>query len=206
VVQELDRCRVHGVDGELLADGFVRASEQDVVFVAAQNFTGRLLDPGDEAVLVVLDPDRGEATYDAVVTHVELGLVQLEDLVLRERVQQRAAVRVTTDIRVTVSHLDTGGDAEPLPEPVQATVVDVSAHGVRVMARHGFEVGTRLRLRLGVGREHVDVVALVLRAHEVPGGVAHGCRLVDVPERVSDLLFRFVMEEQRRALAARRGG
>ncbi|KGM13410.1 flagellar brake protein [Cellulomonas bogoriensis] len=198
---DLDPCRVHADSGELLAEGFVREHEDDRLVVEAENFSGRWLEPGDPAVVQVMSALRGQCTYDATVAWAAAGRVELHGLRLQASVQQRAAVRVPTAIAVPVTHVVRDGVPESLEEPIQVVVVDISAHGVRLMSADPIEPETRLRLRLPVATPPLDLMVRVLRHTEAPRGWAHGCRFDRISERDEDVLFRFVLSEQRRRRA-----
>lgn len=205
VAHELDPCRVYGSGGELVAEGFVREHVGAEIEVEAKNFTDRWLRPGEPVILQVLSAVQGECVYDAVTSSAETGRIGLTDLVLRERVQKRSAARVATEIPVRITQHHVAGRPAPLDEPVDAVVIDVSAHGLRLRTRATFDPGERLVVPFPATREPVELVADVLRAEELRAGHAYGCRIVGASERVTDELFRFVLDEQRRQLAERRG-
>lgn len=200
---ELDPCRVHAVSGELLAQGFVREHAHGSLLVEAEHFTGGWLEPGDAAVVEVLSAHRGACTYDAVVTFSAAHRIELTDLRLREVVQQRTAVRVPTSLTYRVTHQLDGSTPVELEEPFDVVVLDVSAHGLRLRCEAELENGVRLALRFEATRVPLDLVVEILRGEEMRGQFAYGCRIVGASERVSDELFRFVLDEQRRQLAQR---
>lgn len=204
MAHELDVCRVHGTGGELLADGFVREQDGDTLVVAAEHFSGRWLEQGDPVVAHVLSEVSGQCTYDAVVVYAEAGRVALTDLRLRERVQQRQAVRVPTELphRITAVLGDEG--REELEPPLDVLVIDVSAHGLRFRCAAEIEPGARLVMPFTATRAPVELVLEVVRQQTLRADEAYGCRIVGASERVTDELFRFVLDEQRRQLAERR--
>ncbi|WP_182113897.1 MULTISPECIES: PilZ domain-containing protein [unclassified Actinotalea] len=201
---ELDPCRIRTTEGELLVQGFVREHWGTGAEVEVDHEAGGWIQDGDAVLLEVLSSVRGACTFDAVVVASGERRVELCDLVLRETVQMRSAVRVPTSIPVTLHPVGpparTGEDAEP---DVQGVLIDVSATGVRVRLAEPLDQGTRFTFRLDATRVPLDLQLEVLRGHEIGGATAVGCRLVDVSERETDELFRFVLEEQRRLLAQR---
>ncbi len=203
MVFELDPCRVHAPTGELLARGFVREHGAHSLLVEAEHFSGGWLAEGDDAVVEVLSDHRGTCTYDAVVAFSAAGRIELRDLRLREVVQQRTAVRVPVAVPIHVTQRLEGTELVPLDEPLDIHVLDVSAHGMRIRCARQIEAGTRLAVRFTQSRAPLDLVVEVLRAQELRGEFAHGCRIVGASERVTDELFRFVLDEQRRQLAQR---
>lgn len=203
---DLDPCRVYAASGELLAEGFVREHHDATILVEAENFSGVWLEQGDAAVIEVLSAHRGACTYDALVSFSAARRIELEQLQLREVVQQRSAVRVPTSIPLRVTHRVVGGVQEVLDEPLKIVVIDVSAHGLRFRCAEEVPVGTRLPLTLDTTRQPIGLVAEVLRVVPLGTEHAHGCSLVGLGEREEDELFRFVLDEQRRQLADRRDG
>lgn len=205
---ELDPCRVRALSGELLAQGFVREHEGDAVAVDVEHEAGGWLAEGDHVVVEILSAHRGTLTHDAVVQAVVARRVVLEGLALRTAVQLREAVRVPTSIPVvlgvTAPAVGTTEAAEPVT--VDAVVLDVSAHGMRVRCHAEVAAGSRLAMRFGATRTPLDLVLEVVRVQELAGDAVLGCRLVDASERTTDELFRFVLEEQRRQLAVRAAG
>lgn len=204
MAHELDRCRVFGVDEELLADGFVREQEADGLLVEAENFSGRWLSAGDPVLVQVLSAVRGECLYDATVTWSEARRIGVGGLALRERVQKRAAVRVPVELPHRITERVVGATPEPLEEPLDVVVLDVSAFGLRFRTRAEIEIGTRLALTFTGARRPLDLVLEVVRVQELRADQAYGCRLVAPSERTTDELFTFVLDEQRRLLAERR--
>lgn len=205
MAHELDRCRVFGVgEEELLADGFVREQDDDALLVEAEHFSGRWLGAGDPVVVHVLSSVQGECVYDGTVTWSEARRIGVGGLQLRERVQKRAAVRVPVELPHRIAERVVGTAREPLEEPMDVVVLDVSAYGLRFRSRQEVEPGTRLALTLTGPRRPVDLVLEVVRVQELRADHAHGCRFVGADERTTDTLFSFVLDEQRRQLAERR--
>ncbi|MBX9246093.1 PilZ domain-containing protein [Actinotalea ferrariae] len=205
---ELDPCRVRALSGELLAQGFVREHEDDAVAVDVEHEAGGWLAEGDHVVVEILSAHRGTLTYDAAVQAVVGRRVVLEGLALRNAVQLRQAVRVPTSIPVVLAVAAPADEPTEAAEPatVDAVVLDVSAHGMRVRCHTEVVEGARLAMRFGATRTPLDLVLEVVRVHELAGDAVLGCRLVDASERTTDELFRFVLEEQRRQLAVRAAG
>lgn len=149
----LDPCRVHGLDGELVAAGHVRAAGNDAIQVSAPRFSGHSLHPGDVVVLEVISAVRGECTFDAVVTASSAGLIALGDLHLRAVVQHRLAVRVPIAVPVRFTARLEDAEVVDLDEPVEALVIDVSADGLRFRTDREFPLGERLVTTFPAGHQ-----------------------------------------------------
>lgn len=200
---ELDPCLVRTSDGELIARGFVREQHGTSVVVEAKTFSGTFLEPGDPAVLEIQSDDRGAMTYDAVVSSAFAKRIGLAGLVLRTVVQQRAALRVLVVLALEINLLPLPDDPDVAPTVVGVRTLDVSAHGLRIRTPLELEVGARFTFGFVAARVPLNLTAEVLRVEQVRDEHAYGCRLVGASERESDLLFRFVLDEQRRQLAER---
>lgn len=196
---ELDPCAVHTATGELVARGFVREHTGDAVVVETQHESGTWLGEGEGAVLELFSATRGALTYDGVVEFAAGRRVGLRDLRLREVVQQRSAVRVQVSVPVTVHPV--GEDEER--EPVEAVVIDLSAHGLRFRSDGVFTVGDQVQVLLPLERGPIPLTLEVVRSEDLRGGVAYGCQIVGTSERVQDALFRHVLDQQRAQLARR---
>lgn len=204
MADELETCRVFSGDGELLADGFVREQDRDGVLIEAEHFSGGWLDEGDEVAVVIMSAVHGACTYDASVVFAAARRIQLADLRLRERVQQRTAARVSTSLPHRAHRTVEDEDGELVEETLDVVVIDVSATGMRVRCAEELPEGTQLSLMFTGGRRPLPLVLQVVRSQPVRTDHAHGCVLLDLDERSSDELFRFVMDEQRLQAAQRR--
>lgn len=200
---DLDVCRVHAPSGELVADGFVREHDDDVLVVEAEHFTGAWLDEGDAVTVQVLSSQRGELQYDAVVAESGPRRVVVTHLRLREAVQKRGAARVPTTLRFRTTRVVLPDEEEPRAEQLDVVVADVSAGGMRVVCDEELPAGTLLELDFVAGDLRLPVRLRVLRSTTHQTTVVHGCRLEDLDERSEDALFGFVLAEQRRQRAAR---
>ncbi len=204
---EADPCALRTEAGELIARGFVRQHDDEVLVVDARGLPDSWLAEGDSAMVEVFNTDRGALTYRGVVDFAAAGRVRLSDLRLQVVRQQRAALRVPTDFPVDVvarvGSPEADGAEEELDPPWQVTVIDLSAHGLRFLAADGAERGSTWRLRLPAPRRHLDLAVEVVRIEELRSGVAHGCRFVDARERDHDVLFGWVLDLQRQQLAKR---
>jgi hypothetical protein len=200
---DFEECRVRTASGELIARGVVREHTASRATVEAKSYVGSWLAVGERAQLEVLTTDRGALTYDGIVDLAVARRIDLRDLRLREVVQQRAAVRVATHLAVRVhSRIDEDGEVQ-LDPPWTVVALDVSAHGARLLIERELVVGTRLGVVFDTGDTRVDLMTEVVRIEEIRGGFAYGCRFVDATERQHDLLFAYVLREQRATLARR---
>lgn len=202
---ESDECRLRTAAGELIARGFVRQHAEDAMVIDTGEAGSVWFAEGDDAVVEVLNGDRGTLTYHGVVEMAAARRLRLVELRMQTVEQRRAALRVATDLQVPVVAQVVGPEEVPLDPPWQVAVVDLSAYGVRFIHEQELEVGSRWRIRLSAPRRPLELVAEVVRVEPVRVSFASGCRFVDATEAEHDVLFRWVLDLQR-ALLARRAG
>lgn len=200
---EADPCQLRTATGELIARGFIREHTADRLLIDAQTLAGSWFEEGDQAEVEVFNTDRGALTYLGTVEFAAAKRVRLRDLRLKVVRQQRSALRVPTDLRVTITAQVVGGEEQPLDPPWTVTVIDLSAHGLRFQGEGGAEPGTRWRLTLHPPQGPLPLTVEVLRTEPVRTSIAHGCRFVEASEREHDVLFRWALDLQRLILARR---
>lgn len=120
--------------------------------------------------------------------------------------QRREAVRLDFVIRPhSVARITPDGE-----EPIDALIADLSATGVRLESGPRLDPGERLHLvfSLPTMPAPFDTVVEVMRCQERPDGPQRpwqlGCRFVDLDQQVSEAIFRFIFEEQRRRIRRQR--
>jgi hypothetical protein len=90
--------------------------------------------------------------------------------------------------------------AEPAGEateiPVKFTVIDVSAHGMRMMCSTVLPPGSTIRFVFPELSDDFRLEAVVVRAQESRSGNHYGCRFVGTTPRQTDDLFRYVLRTQ----------
>lgn len=200
---EADPCQLHTAQGELVARGVVQDHVRDAIVVDAATAIGPWFRPGDRAVLEVQDTDRGTLTYHGEVEHITGRRMYLRAVRLQASRQERVAVRVATDlvIEATVA-VDDDEAGQPAPR-VRIRVIDLSAHGMRLLSPYEARPDERLRIQLPTPQGMLHLEARVVRADEVPGGWLCGAAFVDVTPREQDVLFAWVLELQRQILRRR---
>ncbi|AEE44535.1 flagellar brake protein [Cellulomonas fimi] len=196
-MHDLARCALSA--GDRVIEGFVVECDDGTMTVGTELGASGTLQPGTDVKILVLDDVRGEVRYSGWVTEVGLTRLHVTDLELTSMLQKRKVARVR------IAQICTGtvvsGDAEP--EPVTFVVVDVGAHGMRISTAATLREHDRIDFRFPAGDRVVPLVAEVLRRQRTSSGATqYGCRFVELGERESDDLFRFVLRtqlEQRRS-------
>jgi hypothetical protein len=221
-MHDLALCTVHS-DGDVLVDGFVRAFADGVLTIAASGLVLGLT-PGDDVTVRVLDDVRGECLYAGYVSRVASDRLDVAELELVSTLQKRAVVRVHVAVACHGTVLVHGARPEPEPEPEPAvpapdaddvasepaapapepepshemrfTMLDVSAQGMRILARAELTVGSMIRFRF----EELDapflISAVVVRREESRTGTHYGCRFTGATARQTDSLFGYVLRTQ----------
>ena len=212
-MHDLALCTVH-VGGDVIVDGFVVALAGDVLTIAASHVVPGLA-PGDDVTVLVLDEVRGECLYAGFVSRVAGDRLDVADLELISRLQKRAVVR----IRVTLPCRGTlGPDGAAFPRgdiacatssaiarQIDFTMLDVSAHGMRVSTNADLAVGSVIRFRFEELDHPFTIDAVVARGEESRTGMRYGCRFTGMTVRQGDALFSYVLRTQGHQRRARLG-
>jgi hypothetical protein len=207
-MHDLALCTVHS-DGDVLVDGFVREFADGVLTIAPSGLVLGLA-PGDDVTVRVLDDVRGECLYAGYVSRVASDQLDVAGLELVSTLQKRAVVRVHVAVACQGTVLTRGARPEPddpTTEPGSSdelgwsdelgfTMLDVSAHGMRILARAELAVGSIIRFRF----EELDapflISAVVVRREESRTGTRYGCRFTGATARQTDSLFGYVLRTQ----------
>ena len=184
------------LEDEEIAHGTVLADTGLSLEVTLRDGVDRIPDPGERVVVRTFEEDRGRRDYAVVVRAVEEPVVVLDELALLSAYQQRAIVRVATDLRVTLEYQVVDDRPRALDPPVQAAIIDLSATGVRLHCNVPLTEGQRLGFQLRTDFDDLPLVAEVLRREDAPRGFRYGCRLVGTTQREADALHRYVLSEQ----------
>ncbi len=92
--------------------------------------------------------------------------------------------------------VDDGAGDEPAEIRLPFTVVDVSAHGMRMMSTTVLPPGSTIRFVFPELSDDFRLEAVVVRAQESRSGNHYGCRFVGTTPRQTDDLFRYVLRTQ----------
>ena len=99
-----------------------------------------------------------------------------------------------------------GAPAGATSGPVRFTLLDISAHGMRILTQTTIAPGLIVQFRFGEVDDPFVIDAVVVRAQESRTGTHYGCRFVGLSPRQTDLLFRYVMKTQGAQRRERLGG
>jgi hypothetical protein len=184
------------VDDEEIAHGTVVADTGLSLDVLLRDGLAEMPEVGERIVLRTFEEIRGRRDYAVVIRTLEDGLLAVDELALLSAYQQRAIVRVGTDLRVTLEYEVVDDEPRDLDPPIQASIIDLSATGVRLHCNVPLTEGQRIGFQLRTDFDDLPIVAEVLRREEAPRGFRYGCRLVGTTQREADALHRYVLSEQ----------
>jgi len=223
-MHDLALCTVH-VDGDAIVGGFVLTLAGDVLTIAASHLVVGLA-PGDDVTVRVLDEVRGECLYAGYVSRVAADRLDVADLGLVSTLQKREVVRVpvaipcrgtvvphtavsapdddvawtdggagtaTTTATATATVTET---ATATGKRIDFTMLDVSAHGMRVLAHVELATGSLIRFRFEELDAPFVIDAVVVRGDQSRTGTHYGCRFVGMTVRQTDSLFGYVLRTQ----------
>lgn len=215
-MHELALCSVEH-DGAAVLSGYVRTFEDGVLWAGFEGIV-RGVAEGDVYLLRVLDDARGECVYQGEVARITADTVAFVGVELLSTLQKRAVARVAVHVEVqgfarpAVVPDEDGHDAgaahtgasepaddgaEPPAEiPFEFVVLDVSAHGMRMMSQTELPVGSEVRFVFPELSAAFWLQAVVVRAQPSRSGTHYGCRFVETSPRETDELFSYVLRTQ----------
>ena len=184
------------VDDVEVARGEISVDAGLSLSVRLDEVLAELPSPGDEVVLRTFEAIRGRREYVVTVESANPEMMVVTDIELISAFQQRAIVRVGTDFPITILYEMEGDELRDLATPIPATIIDLSATGLRLFCAAPLTDGYRFGFHLSTDFDDLTLVAEVLRHEEVPRGHTFGCRLVGTTQREADALHRYVLSEQ----------
>jgi len=157
---------------------------------------GTLPSPGDEVVLRTFEAIRGRREYVVTVESANPDMLVVTNIELISAYQQRAIVRVDTDIPVTLVYEMIGDELVDAELPIQARMLDLSATGFSLFCSTELPEGYRFGFNFSTDFDDLVLVADAIRREDVLRGYRYGCRLVGTTQREADALHRYVLSEQ----------
>ena len=157
---------------------------------------GPLPSPGDEVVLRTFEPIRGRREYVVTVESSNQDMLVVTDIELISAYQQRAIVRVDTDIPVTLVYEMIGDELVDAEIPIQGRMLDLSATGFSLYCSTELPEGYRFGFHFSTDFDDLVLVADAIRREDLVRGFRYGCRFVGTTQREADALHRFVLSEQ----------
>lgn len=205
-MHELALCSVEHDDGRTALSGYVRTFEDGVLWLGTEGIVRGVAE--DETYLLrVLDDARGECLYQGEVARVSADTVAFTGVELLSTLQKRAVARVAVSIecegfaRLATEPDEEGEHPEPAPEDGEEvrltfTVLDVSAHGMRMMSQTELPPGSTVRFVFPELSAAFWLQAVVVRAQPSRSGTHYGCQFVETSPRETDELFSYVLRTQ----------
>lgn len=212
-MHELALCSVEH-DGDAVLSGYVRTFEDGVLWAGFESIV-RGVSEGDVYLLRVLDDARGECVYQGEVARITADTVAFVGVELLSTLQKRAVARVAVHVEVQgfarlaavpdeeghegddAPASEAAGPADEAAEvPFVFTVLDVSAHGMRMMSQTELPVGSEVRFVFPELSAAFWLQAVVVRAQPSRSGTHYGCRFVETSTRETDELFSYVLRTQ----------
>jgi hypothetical protein len=208
-MHELALCSVETDEAAVVLSGYVRTFEDGVLWVGNDDIV-RGVTEGETYILRVLDEVRGECVYQGDCARVTADTAAFTGVELLSTLQKRAVARVSVTVecegfaRLAGPDEGAGGDDQPAAEPageagetpLTFTVLDVSAHGMRMMSQTALPPGSTVRFVFPELSAAFWLQAVVVRAQPSRSGTHYGCRFVETSPRETDELFRYVLRTQ----------
>lgn len=200
-MHELALCSVER-DGHVVLTGYVRTFADGVLWAGTEGIVRGVAD-GEEYTLRVLDDARGECVYQGTVGRITADTVGFTGVELLSTLQKRAVARVSVTVEcegfVTLApdpDVEDPGPETTGEQPLRFVLLDVSAHGMRMMSQSVLPPGSTVRFVFPELSVAFWLQAVVVRAQPSRSGTHYGCRFVETSPRETDALFRYVLRTQ----------
>lgn len=184
------------VDDVEVARGEVTGDAGLTLSIRLDEVLGELPSPRDNVVLHTSEAVRGRREYAVTVDSVTRETLVVTDIALVSAYQQRAIVRVDTDIPITLAYEMVGDELTDAEMPIQAKILDLSATGFSLTCATPLKKGYRFGFHFSTDFDDLILVADALRREDAPRGYRYGCRFVGTTQREADALHRYVLSEQ----------
>lgn len=193
-MHEFDKCILASDSGAGLAEGSVHEFEESVMklLLNEEQFFPLL----SEITVYVFNRIKGECVYRGRISEMDGRAVTIDRVVFIRATQKRNNTRVSKTLHYRITHRYTDEGTEKLEKPIDLIILNVSAQGMYVSCVEEFVEGYRFPLKfLDAGRP-IDLEVVIIRCEYSRRGNKYGCQFLNISDRDSDNIYRFVLHEQ----------
>ena len=191
---EFDKCIVASESGTKLAEGFVQEYEGTIMKVRLEGEFSLLV--SQDITIFVFNRVKGECVYKGVVATLGVQNVVFDKVKFVRSTQKRDNTRVGKTLSYRITHCFIDQKVEKLEKPIDITILNLSAQGMYISCDSIFVVGHRFPLTFREAGAPIELDVEVVRCEKNRRSNKYGCRFLDISERESDNIYRFVLHEQ----------
>ena len=191
---EFDKCILAGDNGLGLAEGAVREFEGSImklVLNEEQDFP--ML---SEITVYIFNRIKGECVYRGRVVEIQGRVVMIDKAVFVKATQKRNNTRVSKTLRYKITHKFSAEGQEKLEKPIEIVILNISAQGLYISCIEEFTEGYRFPLKFMDAGRPIELEVVVMRCEYSRRGNKYGCQFLNINQKDSDNIYRFVLHEQ----------
>jgi hypothetical protein len=193
-LHEFDKCIISSVKGSNLGTGFVNEYDRTILKTCLDgSFTLHLQ---QEVLIFVFNEVKGECVYKGLVADINDKNVIFDKVSFVRSMQKRDNTRVDKTMRYRITLRFVGDHREKLETPFDITILNLSAQGMYISCDEPFAVGHRFPLVFKDAGKPIDLDVEIIRCEKYRRGNKYGCRFLNISEKDSDNIYRFVLHEQ----------
>lgn len=183
------------------------------------NYLSKIADIGDKYIKVTMPFVRGEivplrmgldlemyftgemAAYSYSTKTIDREFEQVPILILsypqkKKRIQRREYFRL--EVKEEMSYRLLNSDLEPISDMKQATTIDISGGGVKLVSKENIPNGTLLEIYLKITTlENTPIISRVVNIFDLPEGTAVGVKFIEIANHVREDIISWLFDYQR---------
>lgn len=196
-MHEFDKCIVASESGAKLGEGFVHDFESTLMKVCLDGEI--FLQLSVMVTIFVFNRVKGECVYKGVVASLDGKNVVFDRVSFVRSTQKRDNTRVDKTLRyhITQKFADENFEKlEKLEKPIDIIILNISAQGMYISCDEDFAVGHRFPFVFKDAGAPIKLDVKVVRCEKKRRGNNYGCHFLNINNKNSENIFRFVLHEQ----------
>lgn len=195
-MHEFDNCIIASKNGTKLAEGFVHDYEGVLMKVCLEGEFNLLV--SQDVTIFAFNRIKGECVYKGRVADVDDKNITIDQVEFVRATQKRNHTRVEQSLHYRITHRYVGdiGVTEKLEKPIDLLILNISAHGMFISCDEKFSVGHKFPFVFRDAGAPIHLEVAVVRCEYSRRGNKYGCSFLNISEKDSDNIYRFVLHEQ----------
>lgn len=196
-MHEFDKCIITNKNGSELCNGTVKEFVKSVMQIALPQDI--FLAPGVDVVVYIFNRVKGECVYRGKVSNMGDKTLNIANVEFVRSTQKRNNTRVDKTLHYIITHKyksSSSNEKEALKEPIEITILNISATGMFFASTANFALGQRIPFVFKEAGSPIYLELKIMRVDKRVRGNNYGCMFVDIKKKDADNIFRYVLHEQ----------
>lgn len=196
-MHEFDKCIITNKSGSEIGSGSVKEFAKSVILISIQDEI--LVAPGIDVIIYIFNRVKGECVYKGKVANFDGDLLNVNNVQFIRSTQKRNNTRVDKTIHYVITHKyksSSSDEKELLKEPIEITILNISATGMFFATSADFALGQRIPFTFRDAGSPINLELKIMRVEKRVRGNNYGCMFVDIAKKDADNIFRYVLHEQ----------